>query len=65
METIIKLALLTLHFLLIAFVITKVVFLGSLVLQRKRTPGFWSMFGITCVILLILNALALADAVAR
>lgn len=54
---IIKLAFLALDFLLIAFVITAVVSLGSGVLQRKRIP-FWRMFGVTCVTLLILNALA-------
>jgi hypothetical protein len=57
---IIKLALLALHFLLIAYAITAAVSLGSWVLGRKRGRAqFWSMFRVTCVILLILNALAL------
>jgi hypothetical protein len=57
---IIKLALLALHFLLIAFAITAAVSLGPWVLGRKPIGAqFWSMFGVTCVILLILNALVL------
>ena len=58
METIIKLVFLALQFLLIAFVITAVVFLGPCVLGREPTRApFWSMFGVTCVIFLILGAL--------
>jgi len=59
MESIIKLAALALNFLLIAFVITAVVSVGPLVLGREPTrAGFWSMFRVTCVILLILKAIA-------
>ena len=56
MEIIIQLAFLALHFLLIAFVTTTVVSLGSSVLGKPTQ--FWSMFRVTCVILLILNTLA-------
>ena len=54
MEIIINLASLALHFLLIAFVLTALVSFGSTVLRRKPMH-FWSMFRVTCVILLILN----------
>ena len=57
-ETIIKLAFLAFHFLLIAFVVTAVVSLGRCVLGCKLTHAqFWSMFRVTCVIFLILRAL--------
>jgi hypothetical protein len=59
METVIKLALLTFNFLLIAYVMTVMVSLGPWVLGLKPPrASFWSMFRITCVILLILRALA-------
>ena len=62
METVIKLAFLTLQFLLIAFVITVVVSLGPLVLGREHTDAqFWRMFRVTCVILLILKALVCSN----
>ena len=54
MEIIINLASLVLHFLLIAFVLTALVSLGSTVLRRKPIH-FWTMFRLTCVILLIVN----------
>ena len=54
MEILINLASLTLEFLLRALVITAVVSLGSMVLARKRMR-FWTMFRVTCVILLIVN----------
>jgi len=59
MENIIALASLALYFLLVAFVITALVSLGSLVLGRSSQRSFWSMYGVTCVILLVLNVLAL------
>jgi hypothetical protein len=59
METEIKLVLFMLDFLVIAFVITTVVFLGPRVLGGRSTRAqFWGMFGVTCIILLILRALA-------
>jgi len=57
MESIIGLAVLALRFLLIAFVLTAVV--GAWFLRRELTSAqFWRMFGVSCVILLILNARA-------
>lgn len=62
METIIKLALFALHFVLIAFVITTVIILGPWLLGRELTFAyFWQMFRTTCVILLILRAFASGD----
>lgn len=58
METIISLAFLALHFLLIAFVITALVSVVPSLLGRSSQHSFWSMFRVTCVILLILNVLA-------
>ena len=46
-------------FVVVAFVTTVAVYLGSRVLGRKLTGAqFWSMFGISCVIWLILIFLA-------
>ncbi len=62
METIIKLVFLTLQFLVIAFLITAVVSLGPCVLGRAPTDTqFWRMFRVSCVVLLILKALASTD----
>lgn len=54
MEIIINLAFLALHFLLKAFVITAVVSLGSTV-RGQKSFHFWTMFRVTCVMLLIVN----------
>jgi len=59
MENIIGLAVLALRFLLIAFVLTAVVSAGAWFLRRElSSTQFWRMFGVSCVILLILNARA-------
>ena len=63
METVIKLAFLTLQFLLIAFMITVVVSLGPLALGREHTGAqFWRMFRVSCVILLICVILGILKA---
>ena len=59
MESVIGLAVLALRFLLVAFVLTAVVSVGAWFLRRELTSAqFWRMFGVSCVILLILNARA-------
>ena len=58
MEAIISLAFGALNFLLFAFVITVVVHLGPWLLGSPTRAEFWKMFRVTCVILLILGALA-------
>jgi len=59
MENVSNLALLidrVLVFVIVAFVTTVVVSLGSGVLQRKPLP-FWRMFGISCMLWLTLIAI--------
>ena len=48
---------------LLALVTTRAVYLGSGVLRRRRLTHvqFWSMFGISCVIWLILFFIASSD----
>lgn len=53
MEIIINLAFFALYFVLKALVITLVVSLGSRVLQKSS--HFWTMFRVSCVMLLIVN----------
>jgi hypothetical protein len=49
-------------FALLALVTTGAVYLGSWVLRRRLTSAqFWSMFGISCVIWLILFFIASSD----
>ena len=48
-------------FLVVAYVTTVAVYLGSWVLRRKVTGAkFWSMFGVSCVVWLILIFIASA-----
>ena len=58
MEPMTTLALVALQFLLRAFVITALVFLGPSLLGKPIRARFGSMFRVTCVILLILYVLA-------
>lgn len=45
-----------LHFLVVAYVTTVVVYLGSWFLRHKFTGAeFWRMFGVSCVVWLILS----------
>ena len=46
-------------FLVVAYVTTVAVYLGSWVLRRRVTSApFWSMFGVSCVVWLILLFIA-------